>query len=160
MGERMTQAELDAADALANAATPEPWTPTTHEATMNDRSEWRFGDLLKPKVFSAVVRQADAEFIAAARELVPRLVAEVRARDAVIEAVRDAILLAVDGPSMTIDGKRAIQGVLDVLATPDTERVKLFNPDGTARTNAEIRTEAARILEAQLVSRALEGGVK
>lgn len=50
--------------ARLEAATQGPWTATTHEATMNDRSEYRFGATDRPQVFRAVVRYADAALIA------------------------------------------------------------------------------------------------
>ena len=70
---------LDEIQARADAATEGPWEAATSEATMNDRSEYRFGVPSRPQAFRASMRFADAAFIAAARTDLPRLVAAVRA---------------------------------------------------------------------------------
>ncbi len=74
-----TELDLDAIEALANYATPGPWT--------NDC----YGRIVSPTIH--VVRgqggckiYADAEFIATARDAVPALVAEVRRLRAALDA--------------------------------------------------------------------------
>lgn len=84
MGERMTPAELDAADALANAATEGPWYMVPRGSGPGAVIE----SVNCVDVIGDAFRSEDAALAAAARSLVPRLVAEVRARDTVIEAVR------------------------------------------------------------------------
>lgn len=59
-------ADLELLRELAEAATPGPWETSTSEATMNDRSGYRFGPRNKPLVFRAdQMRAADAAYIAA-----------------------------------------------------------------------------------------------
>lgn len=105
MPERMTPAELDAAEALAAAATEGPWRKhdiggsgaQEPESIVVHTGQFDWEALQDGETSVAWMprwdsqEDADAEFIAAARELVPRLVAEVRARDAVIEAVREGL---------------------------------------------------------------------
>lgn len=67
--------DLDAAEALADAATPGPWTVSREEAYdhMNGSVEYFAVDM-----GGVEDEEADAEFIAQARTLVPALIAEVR----------------------------------------------------------------------------------
>ena len=59
--------DLDKLRTLAEAATPEPWEATTNEATMNDRSQYRFGPTIRPAVFFGhQMREADAAYVEAA----------------------------------------------------------------------------------------------
>lgn len=52
---------------LAESATPGPWQATTNEATMNDRSQYRFGPTNRPAVFFGhQMRSADAAYVEAA----------------------------------------------------------------------------------------------
>ena len=72
----MTQQELDALRALADAATPGPW-----EEVVTEGEWWLTGpDIFQDAVMridDAELSQADAAFIAAARVAVPALIAEV-----------------------------------------------------------------------------------
>jgi hypothetical protein len=65
----MTNDELDTLDALAAAATPGPWEMGTGKA---------YNVLTLTEVLAEGLESADAAFIAAARDAVPALVAEVR----------------------------------------------------------------------------------
>jgi hypothetical protein len=49
----------------------------TYEETMNDRNEWRFGLESEPQIFRAVMKTADAEFIANAPDDIAALLNEV-----------------------------------------------------------------------------------
>jgi hypothetical protein len=80
----LTERELEEAEALCAAATPGPWTKfrlnprpsPRHRAflcTLFVRGQWLFHRVTDPGLL-----EADADFIAAARGLVPRLLAEVR----------------------------------------------------------------------------------
>jgi hypothetical protein len=77
----MTDAELEAIEARANAATEGPW-----GFTYDGSSAWSIGPVSDPQLHRIAnvysrgkeVEQADPEFIAAARTDVPKLVAEVR----------------------------------------------------------------------------------
>jgi len=105
MPERMTPAELDAAEALAAAATEGPWRKhdiggsgaQEPESIVVHTGHFDWEALQDGETSVAWMprwdsqEDADAEFIAAARSLVPRLVAEVRARDEVIKAVRGLV---------------------------------------------------------------------
>lgn len=79
MTDRAVALDLDAIEAVANAATPAPW-----EAYYTVHGDPYVAQQGRPK-FGVVVStapddygRADAEFIAASREAVPALIAEVR----------------------------------------------------------------------------------
>lgn len=67
---------------LLELATPGPWEANTSEATMDDRSGWRIGHPRRPQAFSAVMRAADAQLIAAAVNALPDLLDQLDAADA------------------------------------------------------------------------------
>ena len=67
----MTEEELARIEALANAATPGPW-----ETYGSDRYGWRVDG--PPDTDEGRISEENARFIAAARDAVPALVAEVR----------------------------------------------------------------------------------
>jgi hypothetical protein len=67
----MTDEELDRLEALAKAATQGPWTVDDHESAEHVHGPG-------PVPAATAIRHEDAAFIAASRDAVPRLVAEVR----------------------------------------------------------------------------------
>lgn len=88
MGAAMTKDELDALEALASAATPGPW-ESSGVSIWGKNSVWvgelnfalsRQESLATPRVSN------DANFITAARESVPRLIARVRDLEAELES--------------------------------------------------------------------------
>jgi len=87
----MSLPELDAIKARADAATEGPWEADQFGAAMNGRDSWHVRSSGKPgvQVFLNGTLAKDAEFIAAARSDVPRLVA---ALEAVLRQVDEAIL--------------------------------------------------------------------
>lgn len=96
----MTQDELDRLEALANAATPGPWVAnggvpeqvihcptkrhpnrtTFHSIVWLTQTDYASGE------YYADMMDGDAQFIAAARDAVPALVAEVRRLRGLVEA--------------------------------------------------------------------------
>jgi hypothetical protein len=105
----LTDAELDAIDARAKAATPGPWTrehprrfapsDVVYEVLANREAHGPFavsGTTLA-SIHDTASAAADAAFIAAAREDVPRLVAEARDARACERAAMDArAIIAAD----------------------------------------------------------------
>lgn len=88
MGAVMTKEELDALEELANAATPGPW-ESSGVAVWGKNNVWvgdlnfeasRQESLVAPRVSN------DANFVAAAREAIPKLIAKVRSLEAEIDA--------------------------------------------------------------------------
>ncbi|MFI2663692.1 hypothetical protein [Micromonospora carbonacea] len=88
----MSGVDLDAIEALVNAATDGPW--TAHD----DGLVWaeRPGDPV-----SGSVQQADADFIAAARSAVSAMAAEIRQLRAALAAATPQILTTEPGPEVT-----------------------------------------------------------
>lgn len=90
----MTEQELAAIEARATAATPGPWTAShrhVHGTPDNDEQSGLGLEIEGPPQASGrgqFARGADATFIAAAREDVPALVAEVRRLRALLEGKR------------------------------------------------------------------------
>ncbi len=95
--------DLDALQALADAATPGPWTDHWANDERSDLGEAAIvsgpgtglegivvGTLYYDGLHTAC-RAEDAAFIAAARTAVPELIAEVRALRAEVERLRDAL---------------------------------------------------------------------
>lgn len=80
MSDRLTNEDLDAIEARANAATEGPWAA--------DRLEGNLDSLYSRVAEVGMWLEADAEFIAHARADVPALVAEVRRLRAAEERVR------------------------------------------------------------------------
>ena len=84
MHDRLTDAELDAIEARAEAATPAPWASAYHLGSPYKRQELRMlfgGDgraLVRGARTYAALTTNDAHFVTAARTDIPRLVAEVR----------------------------------------------------------------------------------
>ena len=80
----MTAAELDALEALANAATPGPWVLVTsrvgpaspHHAPKVDHAVMSNGGPIV--AFGLHSQRADPRFIAASRDAMPKLIAQVR----------------------------------------------------------------------------------
>ena len=75
----MTKEEIEKAKALCEAATPGPWTIRQVESIRNDPDwgdEW-IVDMGRDRDSSLLKDIDTAEFIAASRELVPKLIAEV-----------------------------------------------------------------------------------
>lgn len=70
--------DLDRLESLANAATPGPWKPCRTGKWEHDNYVTRADDLGVAMQYALVWQPADAEFIAAAREGVPELIAENR----------------------------------------------------------------------------------
>jgi len=91
----MTQQELDALKALANAATPGPWTasPRSTDGRVDGLLGAEINELEQPErgQFTSL---ADAAFIAASREAVPALLDALAAANARITAL-EAQLAAV-----------------------------------------------------------------
>ena len=88
----MTQAELDALKALADAATPGPW-----EEVAESGEWWITGpDIDNDFVIDTTngTKQADCDFIAATRAAVPALIAEVERLQAAWSAEHDAYIRA------------------------------------------------------------------
>jgi hypothetical protein len=90
----MTQQELDALKALADAATPGPWEEVAESgewwmttATDEDGSLYVIPD-------TANMNQADVDFIAASRTAVPALLAEVERLQVAWSAEHDAYIRA------------------------------------------------------------------
>jgi hypothetical protein len=75
MDETITDAELDAILARANAASPAPWHVGHYRGVGED---YDLAGPVEPVMRGMVGSRADAEFIAAARTDIPRLVAEVQ----------------------------------------------------------------------------------
>lgn len=88
----MTSEELDALEALANAATPGPWDAGT--AFCCPDMGWVDGPnrmvcpVLEPAKRTHTLDANDAEFIARAREAVPALIAALREARAEVEMLR------------------------------------------------------------------------
>ncbi len=90
---RMSEFDHESIRARADAATAGPWTATTSEATMNDRSQWRIGHTQRPLVLITRMSASDAYFIAAARSDIPALLAEL---EVAAEKVNRLVALALD----------------------------------------------------------------
>ena len=92
----LTDAELAAIEARAEAATPGPWTSAYHHGSPYKRQELRMlfgghgGALVRGARDYAVLTAPDAHFVAAARTDIPRLVAEVRRLRRQVEAMEEA----------------------------------------------------------------------
>lgn len=82
------------AERLLDRVTKGSWEATTSEATMNDRSLWRFGPPDKPNVFHAIMGRADAELVAAAPILARAYIDEARRRERLDRLATELILLA------------------------------------------------------------------
>lgn len=100
----MTEQDLAEAERLASKATPGEWrstwddiTPDDHEhqAIVTTAANVSFGGMVIGMLWfngvNVACRHEDAEFIAAARTLVPALVAAVRERDAEVARLRVAL---------------------------------------------------------------------
>lgn len=98
-------------------ATPWPWefgaTGVTQAASLATKT----GDGFEREgiVPGEHVHDWDAHLIANSPAWLSFLLSRVEELEGVIENAQQAILAAVDGPSMSIDGQKAIQGVLDAL---------------------------------------------
>ena len=92
MPDRPTEADLARWEALADQATPGPWTarhrdssnPTQDPARDGEHLGWHLDPLAVPDR-GQIVRGADAAFLAESRTAVPALVAEVRRLRQVLE---------------------------------------------------------------------------
>ena len=97
MPDRPTEADLARWEALADQATPGPWTarhrdssnPTQDPARDGEHLGWHLDPLAVPDR-GQIVRGADAAFLAESRTAVPALVAEVR-------RLRDVLTRIADG---------------------------------------------------------------
>jgi hypothetical protein len=69
---------IDAIEARANAATPGPWWAEEHRHTITGDAEWVVWMREDKMSDNTILGEEDAEFIAHAREDVPKLIAEVR----------------------------------------------------------------------------------
>lgn len=76
--------DLDALEALANAATEGPW----EADKMGELVDARGVHIVRQEAYANTVTACDAEFIAAARTAVPALIAELREAHATLERVR------------------------------------------------------------------------
>lgn len=137
-----TALDLDAVEARVNAATPGPWgvgngtnvvrglevtgcgsyTCIQSVAEIDDdRCDWDRDEAVE------VDQEDDADFIAAARQDVPRLVAEVRRLRAELDALRERTQACADGYDQ-IDG--------------GTERVKVYAADVAEKIRAAVAPPA------------------
>jgi hypothetical protein len=73
----MTDLDLEAIKARADAATPGPWDVQTPHVHMDGTTQVRVAPIGKPKIFVDTMSQLDAEFIAHARADVPALLARI-----------------------------------------------------------------------------------
>lgn len=87
----MTPEELEAIRERAEKATPGPWEAKMVHPFMDGRGQYRVGPSM-PGGFQGTVFPGDAEFIAHAREDVPKLLAEVQRLHANLEQARDNAL--------------------------------------------------------------------
>ena len=106
----MTQAELDALKALAEAATPGPWLPCTdtHEGVLWEAWGCTPTVTARTELQADMAAQADAAFIAAARAAVPALIAEVERLQAAWGAEHDAAIRADEQARMA---KREVESL-------------------------------------------------
>jgi hypothetical protein len=88
---RMSADELAAAKALTDAATPGPWETWSNEAYRHVAPTAGEGMSIVSDALWAFT-EADAAFIAAARQLVPALLAHIAAVEAENAALREALL--------------------------------------------------------------------
>jgi hypothetical protein len=111
----MTRSELDCIEARCRAATPAPWRATSDglPALRNVTHYIRYGDLedddgrlIAQAVGADTPRKEIAEFIAAARQDVPDLIAEVRRlRELIIALGGQEELEILDGERCSVCGK-------------------------------------------------------
>jgi hypothetical protein len=107
----MSDDELAAIEARANAATPGPWREVAEsgdwwiEHTNDDTREWEYvcsAGLIDPQA-GPWKRQEDIDFVVAARTDIPALVAEVRRLREIERAVLDLERLIADTLGILID---------------------------------------------------------
>ena len=103
-------ADRAAIRARLEAATQGPWTATTYEATMNDRSEYRFGATDRPQSFRAVMRYADADLISHAPADLRALLDENEQLAAKIARVEALIERAETDPNISVEQLRDALG--------------------------------------------------
>jgi len=111
--------DLEAIEARANAATPGPWTNRADHGEGDQWCAWvdRDGNA-GPIEICGDVTEADAEFIAHAREDVPRLIASHREKDAEIAQLRDlerAVRSWTKADANTAEESDALDNVLAAL---------------------------------------------
>ncbi len=98
MAALMNNAELDRLEALANAATPGPWSGEAGSVVnWHDRTfdmEW-----IDNRRKSTAQRDADCEFIAAAREAIPALIATLRKARKAEQDLCACLLAYIDAPT-------------------------------------------------------------
>jgi hypothetical protein len=133
----MTERELEEIRARERAAAPGPWrvsrVSNLHSSPVGDgRSHPALRGLRAPKrLYERAWQQveADMEFMAAAREDVPRLVAEVdRLRAKFLEVRHRLLQLANDFPS-----EPSTNGVLSIAAAMDSEEKRWLRFQGQQR---------------------------
>lgn len=114
MTDRLSDADLDRLDALAEGATPGPWEDRTDDLTdvVMVVHDCEYVDIVAELGDKATDRVlANAELVAAVRNALPVLVAEVRAareREAAIIGTGQIVTLAIE------DGRRALTSWCDM----------------------------------------------